>query len=79
MDMKGLDRITLDPMIMGGKATVRQTRVTVGTVLGLLASGCSVDEILQNYPYLESSDIMQCLSYAAWLTSADSEIPLKSA
>ena len=50
---------------MGGKACIRGMRVTVGTVVGLLAAGRSHDEILQAYPYLEQEDISQSLAYAA--------------
>jgi uncharacterized protein (DUF433 family) len=64
--MKQLARITLDPAIMGGKACIRRMRVTVATVVGLLASGRSREEILQAYPYLELEDIDQALAYAAW-------------
>ncbi len=64
--MKDLDRITLDPAVMGGKPCIRGLRVTVGTIVGLLASGRSHDEILKAYPYLEAEDISQALSYAAW-------------
>jgi len=73
--MKNLERITLDPAIMGGKPCIRGLRVTVGTIIGLLASGLSVDEILKLYPYLEHEDILQALSYAAW-RSEEIEIPL---
>ena len=51
--MTSLDRITIDPAVMGGKACIRGMRVTVGTVVGLLAAGRSRAEILQAYPYLE--------------------------
>jgi uncharacterized protein (DUF433 family) len=51
---------------MGGKPCIRGLRVTVGTVLGLLASGNSRERILQAYPYLESEDIDAGLAYAAW-------------
>jgi uncharacterized protein (DUF433 family) len=64
--MKNLNRITLDPAVMGGKPCIRGLRVTVGTVVGLLAAGRSRDEILQAYPYLEAEDIDQALAYAAW-------------
>ena len=64
--MKPLDRITLDPDVMGGKACIRGMRVTVGTVVGLLAAGRSPAEILEAYPYLEREDIDQSLAYAAW-------------
>lgn len=64
--MPQFDRITLDPEVMGGKACIRGIRVTVGTILGLLASGRSEDEILNAYPYLEKADIRAALTYATW-------------
>ncbi len=64
--MKNLSRITMDPAVMGGKACVRGLRVTVGTILGLLAAGRTREEILTAYPYLEPEDIDQAMAYAAW-------------
>ena len=61
-----LNRITLDPAVMGGKPCIRGLRVTVGTLVGLMASGRSRDEICKAYPYLEPEDIDQALAYAAW-------------
>jgi uncharacterized protein (DUF433 family) len=60
------DRITHDPAVMGGKPCIRGLRVTVGTILGLLAAGQSRERILQAYPYLEPADIDAALAYAAW-------------
>ena len=60
------DRITFDPNVMGGKPCVRGMRVTVGTMVGLVASGHTTEEILAAYPYLEGPDIQQALAYAAW-------------
>jgi len=68
-------RITLDPEVMGGKPCIRGMRVTVGTIVGLLAAGRTTDEILEAYPYLESADITDALTYAAW-RSEESELPL---
>ena len=73
--MKTLSRITLDPEVMGGKACIRGMRVTVGTIVGLLASGHSPEEILEAYPYLEREDIDQALAYAAWRVE-EREVPL---
>lgn len=73
--MTGLDRITFDARIMGGKPCIRGLRVTVGAVVGLLASGKTHDDILALYPYLESEDINQALSYAAW-RAEEIEIPV---
>ena len=64
--MENLSRITFDPAVMGGKACIRGLRVTVGTVVGLLAAGRTHEEILKAYPYLEREDIDQALAYAAW-------------
>jgi uncharacterized protein (DUF433 family) len=52
-------------------------RVTVGTILGLLASGHDVEEILRAYPYLEREDIQAALAYAAWRTE-EMELPLRT-
>jgi uncharacterized protein (DUF433 family) len=59
-------RITHDPAVMGGKPCIRRLRVTVATILGLLATGESRERILQAYPYLEPQDIDEALAYAAW-------------
>lgn len=64
--MKKLTRITLDPAVMGGKPCIRGLRVTVGTIVGLVASGYSTADILHAYPYLEEDDIREALAYAAW-------------
>jgi uncharacterized protein (DUF433 family) len=64
--MPELDRITRNPVVMGGKPCIRGMRVTVGTIVGLVAAGRSFDEILAAYPYLETEDIRQAFSYAAW-------------
>lgn len=60
-----LNRITHDPKVMGGKPCIRGMRVTVGTILGLLATKVSREEILESYPYVESKDIDACLEHAA--------------
>ncbi len=73
--MKQFNRITFDPAVMGGKACIRGLRVTLGTLLGLLAAGRSRDEILAAYPYLEPEDIDQALGYAAWRVD-ERDVPL---
>ena len=70
-----LQRITRDPAVVGGRPCIRGMRVTVGTVVGLLAAGRTHEEILQAYPYLEPDDIRAALSYAAWRTEKV-ELPL---
>lgn len=72
--MEELDRITFDPTIMGGRVCIRGMRVTVGTIVGLVASGHTHDEILRAYPYLEEEDIRQALTYSAWRAS-EMELP----
>ena len=76
--MAQIDRITLDPAVMGGKPCIRGQRVTVATVLGLLAADRSREEILKAYPYLEAQDIDQCLAYAAWRME-ERDLPLATA
>ena len=76
--MEQLTRITLDPHVMGGKPCIRGLRVTVGTVVGLLASGHSTSDILKAYPYLEEEDVREALAYAAWRVE-EVELPLSQA
>ncbi|MCK5241978.1 DUF433 domain-containing protein [bacterium] len=64
--MDSITRITFDPNVMGGKPCIRGIRVTVGTIVGLVASGYTKEDILKLYPYLESEDIDAALAYAAW-------------
>jgi uncharacterized protein (DUF433 family) len=73
--MENLSRITLDPQVMGGKPCIRGMRVTVGTIVGLIASGKTVEEVLEDYPYLERKDISEALAYAAW-RAEEREVPL---
>jgi len=73
--MPTLTRITHDPVVMGGKPCIRGLRVTVGTIVGLVAAGRSRDEILRMYPYLAAEDISEALSYAAWRVE-ELEVPL---
>ena len=76
--MEQLDRITLNPEVMGGKPCIRGMRVTVGTIVGLVASRHSIQKILDSYPYLEEEDITQALRYAAW-RSEEREVLLAQA
>lgn len=78
LNVQGLDRITFDPNVMGGKPCIRGMRVTVGTVVGLLASGVDHEAILAAYPYLEAEDIRQALAYAAW-RAEEVDLPLEPA
>jgi uncharacterized protein (DUF433 family) len=78
MNIAGLERITIDPAVMGGKPCLRGMRVTVGLITGLVASGASFEEILQLYPYLEEDDIKAALTYAAW-RAEEREVALQPA
>jgi len=62
------DRITFDPQIMGCRARIRGMRIPVSVIVGQIAHGASVKEILHGYPDLEREDIQQAIEYAAWLT-----------
>ena len=62
--MKPLTRITINPEVMGGKPCIRGLRVTVGTLIGLMASGRTPEDILKAYPYLELADIDAVLAYS---------------
>lgn len=73
--MPWTDRITFDPAVMGGKPCIRGLRVTVGTVLGLFASGSTEAEILSAYPYLDLDDLRASLAYAAWRID-EKDVPL---
>jgi uncharacterized protein (DUF433 family) len=74
INMEKLNRITINPEIMGGKPCIRGLRVTVGTIVGLIAAGNNVEQVLKLYPYLEAEDIQQALNYAAWRVE-EKEIP----
>ena len=78
MKAQEMNRITFNSEVMGGKPCIRGLRVTVGTIVGLMASGHSRADILDMYPYLEPEDIDQALSYAAW-RAEEIEVPFASA
>ena len=65
------DRITFDPRILGGRASIRGMRNPVSVIVGQIAHGVSCDEVLADYPDLEAEDIRQALSYAAWLAQKE--------
>lgn len=69
--METLDRITFDPQIMGGRACIRGMRIPVSVIVGQLAHGAAMDEILADYPDLELEDVQQALRYAAWLAQEE--------
>ncbi len=78
MEPKAIERITFDPARMGGKPCIRGMRVTVGTIVGLVAAGRSHRNILELYPYLEPQDIQAALRFAAW-RSEEQDLPMTHA
>ena len=59
-----LERIVINPKVMGGKPVIRGTRLTVEYILNLLAHGAKVEEILQEYKGLTEDDIRACILFA---------------
>lgn len=77
--MSHLDRITTDAAVCHGKPCVRGLRYPVDVLLDLLASGMTTDEILADYPDLESDDILAVLEYAALATRVGTVLPIPAA
>jgi uncharacterized protein (DUF433 family) len=63
-DTELLNRITFNPAIFGGKPIIRGMRIAVEHIIGMLASGSTIEELLEGYPFLEKEDIQACLVYA---------------
>lgn len=70
------ERITTDPEVLGGVPCIRGLRVPVATVVGMVADGMTVEEILTDLPYLEADDIAESLRYAAEAVR-ERELPLR--
>jgi uncharacterized protein (DUF433 family) len=70
-EMKQFERITINPAVCTGKPCIRGLRFPVSRLLGLLASGETIETILRDYPYLEKGDIEESLYYAAWLAEEE--------
>jgi uncharacterized protein (DUF433 family) len=69
--MDKFDRITFDPRIMGGRACIRGMRLPASVIVGQIAHGATVDEVLADYPDLERADVQEALEYAAWLVQEE--------
>jgi uncharacterized protein (DUF433 family) len=69
--MSVFDRISFDPNIMGGRASIRGMRIPVSVIVKQIAHGASREELLTDYPDLEPEDIQQALEYAAWLSQEE--------
>ncbi|MBI5406875.1 MAG: DUF433 domain-containing protein [Nitrospirae bacterium] len=65
------ERVTFDPQIMGGRACIRGMRIPVSVIVGQIAHGATVEEILRDYPDLTREDITEALEYAAWLAQEE--------
>ena len=72
--MNQFNRITFDPLVMGGRACIRGLRVTVALIINLVANNMTAAEILKEYPDLEEEDVRQALQYAAWLADETIQI-----
>ena len=78
--MRQFPRIEHNINIMGGKACVAGTRITVGMILMHISEGATHDEILAEYPHLTKDDIVEVVRYAAWTvgTTEDLVAPITS-
>ena len=65
------DRITFDPKIMRGRACIRGLRIPVATIIGQIAHGATVANVIEGYPELQAEDVQQALEYAAWLAQEE--------
>jgi len=72
------ERITIDPEKCNGKPCIRNTRIMVKNILGLMAGGYTVERILEAYPQLESEDVVEALQYASAVIDEDKHIPRAS-
>lgn len=69
--MELFERITFNAKILGGRACIRGMRIPVAVIVGQIAHGATVKEILADYPDLEPEDVQQALEYAAWLAQEE--------
>ena len=67
-------RISNDISIMGGKACIAGTRITVGMILVQISEGISIEELLAEYPNLKKDDIVEALQYAAWAVGTKEDV-----
>ena len=75
-EKKLLERITVNTQIFGGKPIIRGRRLAVEHVLGMLAAGDTVEDILKAYPWLERQDVQACLVYARRVMASERIEPL---
>ena len=72
--MEQFERISHDVGIMGGKACIAGTRITVGVIITLISEGANIEELLTEYPILTAEDIAEALRYAAWAVGTREEL-----
>ena len=72
--MAQFERISHDINIMGGKACIKGTRITVGMILMQISEGATSDELISEYPNLTKEDIAEALRYAAWIVGAKEDL-----
>ena len=72
--MEQFTRISHDSDIMGGKACIAGTRITVGMILMQISEGATINELLEEYPHLTAVDISEALRYAAWAIGTKEEL-----
>jgi uncharacterized protein (DUF433 family) len=72
--MEAMDRIEVNPAICSGKPVIRGTRIMVRNILGMVAGGYSIDNILASYPDLRREDVIAALEYAAKVVDEDQVI-----
>ncbi len=68
-DLMDFQRISIDPQVCEGKATVKGTRMTIEFVLKLLGAGYTAGDVVREYPVLELEDVYECATFGAWLAS----------
>ena len=71
-----MDRIVVDPAVLCGKPVIRGTRLAVEFIVGLLAQGWSVEQVLDNYPGLAREDVQACLEYAREVLQSEQVFPV---
>lgn len=74
-----MNKITADPHILGGKPIIRGTRISVELILSLVASGLTINDIIEEYPHLKKSDIKAAIDYGALLVGGSRTSAIKNA
>lgn len=72
--MSGATRISINPKVLGGKAVISGTRISVALILRDLAEGASVEDLLEAYPHLTDADVRAAIAYAADTISAEETV-----